>query len=326
MNRTKSSIKNIIYSFTGQFSDIIVSFIVRTVFVYYLGAEYLGVNGLFANILSLLSLAELGIGSAITFSLYEPLVKNNIKKLNAILALFKRTYVGIGFFILSTGLVLLPFLNFFMKDNAPIPYIRLIYVLFLLNSSVSYLFSYKRALIIADQKKYIDSLYHYSGKIILGIGQIAIIILTKNFILYLVLKFIEIIVENILISKKIDKMYPLLNWNSDEKIEQSDMQLITKNVKALFFHRIGGVVVTDTDNLLIARFISLSAVGIYSNYNLIITSLDTMINIVFQSVTASVGNLGAIKEYTKTRANSEWIDFMGFFGDIFFNSCIVKFT
>lgn len=182
----------------------------------------------------------------------------------------------------------------------------------MLNSSVSYLFSYKRALIIADQKKYIDSLYHYSGKILLGIGQIVIIILTKNFILYLVLKFIEIIVENILISRKIDKMYPLLNWNSDEKIEQSDMQLITKNVKALFFHRIGGVVVTGTDNLLIARFISLSAVGIYSNYNLIITSLDTMINIVFQSVTASVGNLGAIKEYTKTRANFEWIDFMGF--------------
>lgn len=175
MTRTKNSMKNITFSILGQTSDIVLSFVVRTIFIYYLGAEYLGINGLFINILSLLSLAELGIGSAITYSLYEPLANNNSKKIKGIMSIFKKTYISIAGFILLAGLLLLPFLDFFIRDMPDISNIRMIYLIFLLNSAVSYLFSYKRALIIADQKKYIDSIYHYTGRIILGIAQIAII-------------------------------------------------------------------------------------------------------------------------------------------------------
>lgn len=312
MTRTKNSIKNITFSLVGQTSDIILSFVVRTIFVYYLGAEYLGVNGLFTNILSLLSLAELGIGSAITYSLYEPLANNNSKKIKGIMSVFKKAYISIAGFILLAGLLLLPFLHFFIKDMPDISNIRLIYIIFLLNSAVSYLFSYKRALIIADQKKYIDSIYHYTGRIILGIAQIAIIIITRNFILYLLLKLLEIVVVNILISRKVDKLYPLLKDDSPEEIQRSDLQTIIKNVKALFFHKMGGVVVSGTDNLLISKFVGLISVGIYSNYNLIISSINMFINILFQSITASVGNLGATGDNVRTKSTFEWIDFIGF--------------
>lgn len=162
MTRTTNSIKNIKYSLFGQVFGLIANFITRMVFVRVLGAEYLGLNGLFTNILSILSFAELGIGPAIVYSMYKPLADKDEKSLQGLMKLYKRAYVTIGILILTIGGILTPFLSFFIKDMPDISNISLIYLMFVVNTASTYFFSYKRSFLIADQKKYLDSLYRYS--------------------------------------------------------------------------------------------------------------------------------------------------------------------
>ena len=162
MSRTKLSIINLTVAMTGQVIGIIISFIARIYFIKILGAEYLGINGLFTNLLAMISLVELGIGPAIVFSLYKPLAESDVQKVKALMFLYKRVYVIIGSIIFVIGLSITPFLHFFIKDMPDISNLRLIFVLFLFNSSISYFYSYKRNLIIADQNRYIATIYRYS--------------------------------------------------------------------------------------------------------------------------------------------------------------------
>ena len=161
MSRTRNSVRNLITAIIGQGVGFVISFIARIFFIRTLGREYLGLNGLFTNILTILSLAELGVGEAITFSLYKPLAENNTKKCSMLMQLYKKVYTVIGVTILFIGLCLTPFLPLIIKDMPDIPYISLIYALFVVNTAVSYFFSYKRNLIIADQKRYIVTFYRY---------------------------------------------------------------------------------------------------------------------------------------------------------------------
>ncbi|HCX48262.1 MAG TPA: hypothetical protein DG757_04320, partial [Bacillus sp. (in: Bacteria)] len=149
------------------------------IFVQTLSSEYLGINGLFSNILSMLSIAELGVGAAIVYSLYKPLSEQDVPKIKTLMSLYKKAYITIGMFIAITGVIITPFLNFIIKDMPDIPYIEFIYVLFVLNSAMSYFFSYKRSLIIADQKRYIATFYRYGFFLILNVVQIIILLITK---------------------------------------------------------------------------------------------------------------------------------------------------
>ena len=151
VSRTKNSIRNIKYAIVGQFTGLTISFINRMIFVHVLTSEYLGVGGLFTSILSMLSLAELGIGSAIVYSLYKPLAEKNNEKIKSLMLLYRKAYTIIGIAISILGILLTPFLGFFIKELPTIDNLRLIYILFVLNSAFSYFYSYKRSLIIADQ-------------------------------------------------------------------------------------------------------------------------------------------------------------------------------
>lgn len=312
MSRTLNSIKNIKFTLIGQLLSILLSFISRTVFIYYLSAEYLGLNGLFTNIISLLSLAELGVGSAITFSIYKPLANNDIPKIRVLMRLFKKAYIFIGIFMLVAGVLFTPFLGFFIKELPQIENLELIYILFLITSSLTYFFSYKRALIIADQKKYIDSVYHYAFLIIVNIVQIIVLITLGNYILFLLVKLFFTLLENYLISLKATKLYPFLKQKCDDNIDSEEKITIVNNIKALMLHRIGSIIVTGTDNLLISKFVGIVSVGLYSNYLLIIGTLNTFYSLIFQSMTASIGNLGAIESKQRTKLTFEAIDFFAF--------------
>ena len=161
MSRTNNMIRNVSWSFLGQGLGILASFIVRIVFIRILGSTYLGLDGLFSNILTILSLSELGVGTAITYSLYKPLAEKDESKLKSLMALFKKVYTVIGLVIFGIGFGLTPFLSFFINDMPDIKGLEIIYMLFVTNTAVSYFFSYKRNLILADQNRHIETIYRY---------------------------------------------------------------------------------------------------------------------------------------------------------------------
>lgn len=312
MTRTQNSLKNIKYSVVGQITVLIISFFARLVFVKTLNAEYLGLNGLFSNLISLLSLAELGIGSAIIYSMYEPLANNDTEKLRALMTLYKRAYITIGIIILILGTIFMPFLKLVIKEIPNVDNIYYIYFIYVLTTAVSYFYSYKRSLIVADQKKYIDSFYHYSFLVYLNVFQIIVLLKTKNFILFLLLKLVFTLIENYLVSRKVNRLYPFINQKTSIKLNEDDKSIIIRNVKAMFVHRVGGVVVLGTDSLLLSKFVGVISVGLYSNYLLITNALKMLIGIIFQSLTASVGNLGVTENSDKVNNVFDFVDFLGF--------------
>lgn len=311
MSRTANSIKNIKYSVIGQLLFIITNFIARSFFIKILNAEYLGLNGLFSNILSILSFAELGIGPAIVYSMYKPLAEKNEELLKGLMNLYKKAYVTIGLLILFVGASLTPFLDFFIKEIPSINNVELIYLLYVISTASIYFFSYKRSLLVADQKKYIDSAYHYSFLVIKNICQVIVLLLTKNFILYLVLEIIISLFENVYISLRIDKLYPFLKSKNEAFIGDEVKSDIIKNTKAMIFHKFGSVIVNTTDNLLISKFVGIIEVGLYSNYLLISNALKQLFSILFQSIIASIGHLGATESSEKNEFIFKCVDLLG---------------
>ena len=323
MTRIGNSLKNIKYSIVGQSIYLLINFISRMVFVKILGTEYLGLNGLFSNILSILSLADLGIGAAIVYSMYKPLAEKNEVKLKALMRLYKQAYISIGVLILVLGTCLTPFLEFFINGIPQIPYINIIYVLYVLNSGLSYFFSYKRSFLIADQKKYIESFYHYLFYLLRNILQIIILLYTKNFLSFLGIQILSTLLENIIISRKVNQLYPFIKGKNNTELDSKERNTILKNVKAMVLHKVGSVVVVGTDNLLISKFVGIVEVGLYSNYLLIINALNQIYGMIFQSLTASVGNLGVTEKKEKSIFIFNCIDLFGFWIYAFSSICLI---
>jgi len=324
MTRTDYSLKNLKYAIFGQFIGLIISFLSRMIFVRTLSAEYLGINGLFTNILSILSLAELGIGVSIVYSMYKPLAENDIYKIKALISLYKKAYTIIGITIAVVGLAIIPFLDYLIKDMPNIPNIKFIYSMFVINSSISYFFSYKRSLIIADQKRYIATIYRYGFYFILNLFQIIILVITRNYFFYIGLQIINTLAENICISKKADKLYPYLRDREKGILNKEDKKTIFKNIRAMMFHKVGSIVVTGTDNLLISKLIGIKEVGLYSNYVLIINALNTIYTLIFESFTASIGNLGVTETNEKNKFIFDCINLFGFWIYGFSSICLIN--
>jgi O-antigen/teichoic acid export membrane protein len=294
-SRTAKTAKNALFGLVSQIINIIISFVSRTVFIYVLGVEYLGVNGLFTNILMLLSFAELGIGNAIIYSMYKPIATKDKEKLKSLMALYAKAYKVIGLFVIVAGLMIIPFMDYIIKDAPNIKEnINLIYVLFLVNTSLSYFFVYKKSIIIADQKNYIVLFYQQVFKIAQTVGQIAFLLLTGEYIIFLILQIIFTLLDNIYVSKKADKMYPFLCEGKIQPLKKEESATIFSNVKALFLYKFGSVVLNGTDNVIISAIIGITAVGLNSNYVLIISAITAIGGQIMNGFTASVGNLNAV--------------------------------
>lgn len=289
--RTKNSVYNVIGAFAGQAIGILAQFIGRIVFLKYLDATYLGISGLFGNILSVLSLVELGAGTALTYSLYKPLSENNRELIKGLMALYRKIYNIIGIAILGIGLLLVPIYPVFMSEVPDIPFLTFYYVVFVVNTAITYFHSYKRALIICDQKKYLNSIVHYGIYGLICIVQSVILMLTKSYLLYLLCVTGLTFVENVIITKLADNLYPYLKEKNIQPLPQTELKMIKRNVSSMLFHKIGGIVVSSTDNILISKFLGLVQVGIYSNYLLITDALSKVTVQIFQAITASIGNL-----------------------------------
>ena len=300
-SRTKNSIINLSFSLAGQFLNLLSKFLLRTVFVATLGKEYLGLSGLFTNILSLLSLAELGVGTAITFSLYKPIAQQNENQLIALMRVYKKAYICIGLFVLFAGALLTPFLSYFIKDMPDIPYIRMIYLLYVGNSGISYFYSYKASFIAANQKNYIVTNNQYLMNMLCALAQACALFFLHNYLIFLGMQVIFTIASNIRISKIADREYPILTRRTKIALDFNTKRMILSNIGAMVFHKIGAIVVFSTDNILLSKMFGLSIVGVYSNYCLIFNGIESILNQFFQSITASIGNLKADAEKGKQK-------------------------
>lgn len=309
--RTKYAIINMLVGVGGQILNLILSFVTRIVFVHYLSEAYLGVNGLFTDVLGLLNLAELGIGTAMIFSLYEPAARNDHKQLTRLMNLYRRLYRIVALCVLLFGAVLLPFLHVFIKGGEGIEHLRLIYCLYVLNSAGSYLLSYKNSIYLAYQKGYIRTGLCQIFELVRFGVQILILMLTGNFILYLIAQFVIQFIPNILVSRRVDREFPFLK-ESKELPPPEERKHILKNVGALSLHRLATVVVRNTDSIIMSSFIGLGTVGLYSNYRMILSGLNQLISKFFASFTSGVGNLNAMADHHKVYAVYRELDFIVF--------------
>ena len=300
--RLENSARNIKIAWMMQMIHLFGQFISRTVIIMVLSVEYVGLSGLFNNVLTMLSLAELGIGEAIVYSLYKPIAKGNIKDINAIMAFYQKVYVTIGTFITVAGIALTPFIEFFIEGSSDIPQLHLIYILYVLSSSVSYFFSYKSAFIRANQKNYIVNINYEVFNIVSIVGRSLLLIVNRNYIMYMVLKIVFNFLQNVSITIIANKKYPYLRQKNRGKIPKEIFDEIKKNTAAMVLHKIGTIIVFATDNVIISKFLGLVSVGMYSNYYTLTSAITTFANKFFPAISASVGNM-AVSESVEKQEN-----------------------
>ena len=313
-SRVKNTTINSTVAILSKILIFLVQFICRTVFIRVLSTEYLGINGLFTNILTMLSFAELGIGNAIIFKLYKPIANNDEEKIKTYMKFYQKAYTMIGIVILLIGVTIIPFLKYIIKDVPNIKEnIYLIYLLFLANSTISYFFIYKKSIIIGYQKEYITTLISFISILIQNILQIIILIITKNYILYLVIQILTTFVDNFITSKKANKMYPFLKSKTYTKISKIEEKNIFKDVKSLLLYKIGYVLSDGTDNIIISTFVGVTEVGLLSNYTTITNAIKTFLSAFFNAFTASVGNLNTEENTEKKQKIFYQMMFLSFF-------------
>ncbi len=295
-NRIEYSAINASVAMVSQALMIVVGYISRVVFTRTLSTSYAGVNGLFADILGVLSLSELGIASAMSYALYRPIAQNDIPRIQAVMKLYKRLYMYVAAFVGAAGLAMLPFLGYFAGDLSAIEHLALIYLLYLGNSVMSYLLMYRSTLITAHQREYVVSLCYTAFSLVQIILQIILLLATGSYIAYLLTAIIGSLLCNLCISWQAGRMYPYLREKNSHELPETEKREIRRNIGALALHRFGAVVINNTDNLLISRLVGIASVGIYSNYYLVIHSVQQVLARLFQGMAASIGNLGASED------------------------------
>lgn len=316
--RTKNSMFNMIASFGSQIIMILLGFVSRTIFINALGSEYLGINGLFTNVLSIISLAESGIGSSIVYSLYKPVSDKDEEKILILMNVYRKAFKVIGLIVFIIGISIMPFIKHMMKGDTNISNLYLIYFIFVFNSAITYLFSYKMSFLNVCQKNYVVTSITTGFSIIAAFSKMGILFFTQNYILYLIVDSIITIVTQVIVSRKADKLYPYLKKKTNKKLDEETKYGIVKNMKALIIHNIGGRAVFGTDNLIISAFVSVASVGIYNNYVMLITIARNLINTVFNAIEHGMGDLIAEGDKDKTYNVYRAINFCVFWLNSFF--------
>ena len=293
--RVKNSVKNIYIAIFTQIVIILLGFWSRKVFIDSLGTEYLGINGLLTNILSMLSLVEGGIGGSIVYNLYKPLAENDEEKIIALVQLYKKLYFILAIVIFGLSTVMYLFIGDFIKVDSGVKFVGVVYFIFVFKNVVSYLNAHKWSLINADQKGYVLAKYNLIFNVVTTIAKIIVLNITKNYILFLLIELGIFIVQNIWNGRIVNQRYSYIKTKKKYKVDKDIKSNLISNVKALFLHQIGTYCVFGTDNLLISYFVNIKTVGLYSNYIMIVGQLGSLLSPVLNGISASVANL-IIKE------------------------------
>ncbi len=309
-SKTYNSVRNTIWGFALKLIGLLLPFVTRTLLIYYLGAEYLGLNSLFTSLLQILSLSELGIGGAMVYYMYEPFAKGDTAKICALLSLYRKLYNYIGIVITTLGLLLFPFLDYFIEGDTPRDInISILYLIYLFNTSISYfLFSYRRSLFIANQRSDIESKSLIAANSLMYLGQICGIIIFDNYYIYAIAIPFSTIFNNIYIYYASRKFYPEIRCQGILGNEVKSGMI--KKVKALFGHKVGGVITTSISNIVVSSFLGLTALAIFNNYYYIILLLGGFMDIFFNSIRASVGFSMVENSKSKNLDNFQFLQFI----------------
>ncbi len=308
-SRTRNSIKNAFISVSAKLLAMLCGFAVRTVFLRYLGAQYTGVSSLFTDILNILSFSELGVGTAISFAFYKPIAEKDEYRIAQLMKLCKYIYIAISCVVLILGLCFLPFLKYLVTDVPEIKEsISTIYIMYVVKTAFSYLLIYKSTLVIARQKQYIVSAVDGICNVAKTLLDIILLIVTKDFMVYLVLELVRVVVTNLIISWYADR--EIGKQHKKVPVDFSDLKKLFTDVKNICVYRISGIVLNSTGSLIVSWVMNVEAVAFLSNYNLIFNSVN---NIAFQglsAITASVGNLAVVKTKKEQKNAFQTINFL----------------
>lgn len=289
--RTKAVYVNSVVALISQIFQVLIGFIIRKLFIDYLGVDYLGYNSVFANILQMLNLADLGIGVAITSYLYKPLAENDNARITAIMGIYKKLYSILGVVVLIVGLVVSFFLNVLIPDaTCGIWYLRLLLYINLVGTVSTYFLAYKRTLLIADQKSYLTNVADTIVYFVISFLQLLFLVFKPSYIVYLSLNIAKNIISNIAVSIKVNKDYKYINQKPDRELVKEYKPQIAQYVKDVFVSRIGAVVYYSTDNVILSVLKGSLLTGYLSNYTLITGQLNTVVTQVLSSVQATFGN------------------------------------
>lgn len=290
--RTQNSFLNILTGVFGQILTIVLGFATRTVFILMLGKSYLGISGLFQNILQMLSVTDLGLSGAIVFSLYKPLADKDEAKIASIMTLYKRAYRVIGVAVAVLGVCLIPALPYLVGEKARLVNITVVYLLYLFQTVSSYIFfAYRKTIYSADQREHRMNLVKYAVHLLTAILQIVALVLFRSFYVYLIIGVTTTIVDNLIVGWMAGREYPCIRRRRCEKLPKHELSIIKKNVVGSAFYKICAVMTNSTDNILISALVGVDTVGIYSNYLLFTGYIQLFLKTVFDGITASVGNL-----------------------------------
>lgn len=299
MSRTKLAVRNVLAGLVNKSLSMILEFVSRAIFIQVLGVELLGINSVFISIVQMLSLAELGVTNAMVFSFYKPLAQQDHEKLAALTAFYRRIYIAIAVVVFALGFVTVPFLGGILQlESVPTDYV-FGYLLFVLDTAVSYLFVYRTTLIRADQRGFVITKYEMVVNTVRSIAQILCLVLFGNYIFYIVLKVMGTISINVLSSRRAKRDYPYISESHGDLDVQTKDDVITV-IKSSFVYRVSASLLNSSTNIIMSAIVSSVVVGYLANYVTIITAVTSISVVIFTNLTASVGNL-AITESPERR-------------------------
>lgn len=290
MNRKKNATRNIIFGTCLKLYQIVVPFLMRTIMIYFMGVQYLGLNSLFTSVLQVLNLAELGVGSAMVYSMYKPVAEHDNNTICALMGLYRKYYRIIGMVVLAAGCVIIPFVPHLIKSDVPEGInIYVLYVMNLLATVFTYwLYAYKNSILQAYQRNDIVSKVTIITDTIKYILQIFTIVLLKNYYMYVLVLILLQIASNIITAAVVTRMYP--EYRCKGSLPKEEVAQINSRIRDLFTSKIGAVIVNSADTVVISAFLGLTVLAIYQNYFFIISSVIAFIAVVFNSCTAGIGN------------------------------------
>lgn len=322
-SRSKKATRNVFFAIILKVYQIILPFVIRTVFIYTLGIEYLGLNSLFTSILGVLSLAELGFGTALVFSLYEPLAKKDTNTICALMNFYKKCYTAIGLVILSAGLLITPFLPSLIKSDLPSDVnLYILYFIQLLSTVITYLFfAYKNSLLIADQRNDITSKIGIISSTLQYVLQLGSLIFVRNYYAYVIVVPFTTVIGNFITFYLTDKKYPA--YRPQGKIDDKLKEKIIQKVKALFVVKIGNVVLNSVDSIVVSAFLGLTILGLYNNYYYVVSSVVGIVGLLTASITSTLGNSIVTESVDKNYKDFKFLSFWNFWIVGWFTICMV---
>lgn len=309
-NRTKNATRNMAFGTIQKIYQMIIPFLMRTLMIYFMGVQYVGLNSLFTSILQVLNLAELGVGSAMVYSMYKPIAEEDGTTICALMRLYKIYYRIIGCVIAIIGILATPLIPYFVKGS--IPEELDLHVLYLLNLTATvfsyWLFAYKNSLLMAHQRTDITSKVSLIINTLQFFAQFSMIYIFRNYYLYLVVAILSQIANNIVTSRIVSRMYP--DYLPKGKLDSETVKSINSRIKDLFIAKLGGVVLNSTDTIVISAFLGLTTLAVYQNYYFIVSSVCGILEILLTSITAGLGNSYITETKQKNYRDLKKITFM----------------